>query len=955
MSTEAFKRTALRRKLWITAVCVAPIVVLTVARTSDLLTRRERLLEAGDRRAGNLAVILTGYLAQTLSSADAALRQLAIQARRIGGAGAPAGEWLDILRAAHAGLVGVGSLSLVDSVGIIRQSTQLPIVGQSRRDAFLFRRFSQNANDVLLADPPFRPTFAPGRPILLPIGRRLTTTTGRFDGIVVATFDPESLRTLFRAVDVGEDGQVSLIHLEGIILLREPSAATAIGEDVSATPLFQYAKDRKAGFFLGPVENEPRHRTAFRAASSLPYFVTVSLSEEELLRAWRSDVRLSAIVFGGILLATALFLVALFRQMDVRALAEASLASSEERFRLLAVATNDAVWDWDTDRNTLWWNDGFAALGGNGSGEARPTIASWARHIHPDDRERVRHDLKRALDGGDASWSADYRFLRETGGEAHVHDRASIIRDRSGRAVRVIGGIVDQTAARLAEDRLREQAALLDSATDAIIVRELDHRIRFWNRGAEELYGWSADEIVGQKASPLMYKDSEAFLEATRAVLSAGSWTGELEQIAKDGTPVTVQARWTLLRNAEGQPSAVLAINTDITQRRKLEQQFLRAQRLESIGTLAGGIAHDLNNVLAPILLSIGLFRTDETDEAKLELLEIIEASARRGALMVNQVLTFARGVSGTRRQIDIRDLVRDVARIVNETFFKTIVVKVEVPPEIWPVTGDVTQLHQVLLNLCVNARDAMPEGGWLTISAKNVVIDEYFTGIAPESARGPHVQIEVEDSGSGMSKDIMDRIFDPFFTTKEPGKGTGLGLSTSLAIIKSHGGFVRVYSEPGVGTTFRIFLPAVESMSPGGTEDRADSLPRGNGELVLVVDDETSVREVVRQTLEAFGYRVMLAADGAEATSLFATNKRDIAIVLTDMMMPVMDGASMTQALRRMDPGVKVIAASGLTGPGGMAKTANSGVRHFLSKPYTAESLLTTLREVLDETTGDQ
>ena len=337
-------------------------------------------------------------------------------------------------------------------------------------------------------------------------------------------------------------------------------------------------------------------------------------------------------------------------------------------------------------------------------------------------------------------------------------------------------------------------------------------------------------------------------------------------------------------------------------------------------------------------------------EEERLAILGTIESSARRGADMVGQVLSFARGVSGRQIEIQARHLVRDIVKIVNETFSKDIRVETSLPHDLWTLVGDPTQLHQVLLNLCINARDAMPRGGTLSLSAENKLLDAHYAGLEANARPGPHVMLQIEDSGTGIPPEILDKIFDPFFTTKEPGKGTGLGLSTSLAIVKSHGGFIRVYSEPGRGTRFRIYLPATDRQSAAEAV-AAPELPRGHGELVLVVDDEASVRQITRQTLEAFGYRVLLASDGAEAVAIYAAERERVAVVLTDMMMPVMDGPATIQVLLRMNPKVRIIAASGLNANGRVAKAANAGARHFLPKPYTAEALLTALRNVLRET----
>jgi PAS domain S-box-containing protein len=498
--------------------------------------------------------------------------------------------------------------------------------------------------------------------------------------------------------------------------------------------------------------------------------------------------------------------------------------------------------------------------------------------------------------------------------------------------------------------RLEEQASLLDKAQDAIIVRDLDHHITYWNKSAERLYGWSATEVLGTVARDLQ-PDPAVFDEAMRRVLEHGDWMGELAQVGKDGRCLTVESRWTLVKDDAGGAKAVLVINTDITERTKLEQQFLRAQRLESIGTLAGGIAHDLNNVLTPIMVSIAMLTEHEDDPERLDILNTLEMSARRGADMVQQVLSFARGVEGRRVQVDIGDVLRGVERIVNDTFLKNIDVRTRIPAALWAVSGDPIQLHQVLLNLSVNARDAMPDGGSLALLAMNVTLDEAFAVGNIDARPGPYVLLQVQDTGLGIPPDTLDRIFEPFFTTKDVSKGTGLGLSTSLAIVKSHGGFVRVESAPGAGSTFSVYLPAQAAAPAETVPATVTELPRGRGELVLVVDDEAPVRMVMQRMLEAFGYRVVLASDGSQAVAIHADRKDEIAAVITDMMMPVMDGAATIRALRSTQPDVRIIAASGLHGRGTDPHEGPSAcVRYFLPKPYTASTLLTVLRQVLSE-----
>lgn len=508
----------------------------------------------------------------------------------------------------------------------------------------------------------------------------------------------------------------------------------------------------------------------------------------------------------------------------------------------------------------------------------------------------------------------------------------------------------DVTKEREAKMRLTEQAELLDRAQDAILVRELDHTIAYWNAGAERLYQWDHSEVLGRSLRELLYEDPEQFDEATAAVLERGEWSGEFEHKRKDGTTVSVEGRWSVVHDENGDPYRILAINTDVTERNKLLQQFLRAQRMESIGTLAGGIAHDLNNVLAPILLSIA-FLKEEIQQPELdEMLLTIEACAVRGAAMVQQVLGFARGMDRADMAVDLELAVEDLIRIARDTFPKNITIVKSIPKDLWPLRGDPTQIHQVFMNLFVNARDAMPEGGRITVTAENVELDEHYASMSHEASPGPHVRISVADTGTGMPDDVASQIFDPFFTTKEVDKGTGLGLSTVAAILKSHGGFVNVYSELGSGTMFRLYFPAASDTDEARVSARGEDAPRGNGETILVIDDESSIRDITRQTLEAFGYKVITATDGADAVGIYGGMGEQIDLVLTDMVMPIMDGPSTIHALKRMDSAVKIIGASGLGANARVLRALNSGVEHFLPKPYTATTLLSIIHRVLRE-----
>ncbi len=516
----------------------------------------------------------------------------------------------------------------------------------------------------------------------------------------------------------------------------------------------------------------------------------------------------------------------------------------------------------------------------------------------------------------------------------------------------VVAVVRDITARVQAEARERELVGMLDRAHDAIIVCDIDsNRITYWNHGAERLYGWLAADAIDRDMAQLLFTDLNAATEVTAQLLKAGEWQGEYRQKTKSGGKLTVGGHVTLISGADGAPKSALTINIDLTEQKSLQAQFLRAQRMEGIGTLASGVAHDLNNILAPIMMAAPMLHGDMPAAMRDELIDAIQVNAQRGSDIVRQVLTFARGVEGKRVLVQPVHLIREMSAIARQTFPKPITVTTRYAEALSPVDGDPTQLHQVLLNLCVNARDAMPDGGELVISAENFTVDEEYAAMVPEAKVGPYVVITVSDSGSGIPRDIIDKIFDPFFTTKELGKGTGLGLSTVIGIIRSHGGFLTVESEVGRGTAFKVFLPrssgaATEAEAPVESEE----LESGHGELILVVEDERSIAKITKTMLERHGYKAILAADGTEALTCFVQNKIDA--VLTDVAMPFMDGAALSRAIRKMSPQTPVIATTG--GQCDAAREAelkSLGIKTVMKKPFTINQLLTAIRDALGST----
>jgi two-component system cell cycle sensor histidine kinase/response regulator CckA len=501
-----------------------------------------------------------------------------------------------------------------------------------------------------------------------------------------------------------------------------------------------------------------------------------------------------------------------------------------------------------------------------------------------------------------------------------------------------------------AEQKIREQAALLDVVTDAILLQDGSHQILFWNKGAERLYGWKGDEALGKNAKTLLSIEADSQLEeALKAVAMQGVWHGELRKVTKEGREIVVASRWTLVRDEQERPKSILTVDTDVTEKKQLEAQFFRAQRLESLGTLASGIAHDLNNILTPILGIAQLLpmKIPQLDERTQRLLEILEGNSRRATDLVKQILSFARGAEGKRKILQVRHPLLEVVQIAKKTFPKSIEIHIDISTQdLWTVFADFTQLHQVFMNLLVNARDAMPDGGILSLSAQNRFVDETYARFHLDARKGPYVVISVSDTGIGIPAELMERIFEPFFTTKEVGKGTGLGLSTVIGIVKSHGGFVTVYSEVGKGSQFKVYLPTLEAKEPLPGKDDLE-LPQGKGESIFVVDDEATIREITKTTLESYDYKVLTASDGFEAIALYARYKDEVRVVLMDVMMPTMDGVTAIRTLQKINPQVKIIATSGLESNSKLAEMSGTNVI-FLPKPYTVQELLQTIQNIL-------
>ncbi len=495
----------------------------------------------------------------------------------------------------------------------------------------------------------------------------------------------------------------------------------------------------------------------------------------------------------------------------------------------------------------------------------------------------------------------------------------------------------------------REQADIIDRAGEAIVVTDLDGRISYWNRGAAQLYGLPAAEAVGRL-------ETEVFPPALVRQLAAapdspdegGDWRGEVALVRGTGRPATLDVHRMLIRDDAGRPRARLSFANDITERKNTHEQLLRVQRLENIGLLAAGIAHDLNNVLAPIMLAAPMLRLHATHPSDLHVLTTVEKSAERGAALVRQIIGFAHGTgAGEKQLVQVRHLLRDLVSMIQETFPKNIRFNADIASDLWTLQANSTQIHQVALNLCVNARDAMPGGGTLGLAAANVRLTEADARAIPGARSGAHVRIEVSDTGTGIPPEVLERIWEPFFTTKAEGKGTGLGLSTVRSIVADHCGFLAVETQAGSGTTFRAYFPAAEAGTAHGRSDSLIPVPRAQGECVLIVDDEEHLRETLRAILLQHGYRVLTAGGGIEALTVFTPRTHEIKLVISDFNMPGIDGGVLAKLLRTLNPDVKLLLCSGQLDNHEEAEAVSHA---FLSKPFTTEVLLATVHAVLHD-----
>jgi PAS domain S-box-containing protein len=738
----------------------------------------------------------------------------------------------------------------------------------------------------------------------------------------------------------------------GVMLLIDPATGAIVDANQAAAEFYGYPRSTLRTMKIQDINQlKPEEVAELRQRAvkeEQNYFIFPH-------RLANGDVRTVEVHSSPIELQDRTVLFSIIHDITERKRAEKLLRESEERFRTVALQTGQLVYDYNPTTGAIAWAGAIERLTGFTDEEFQGfDIQRWEEYIHPEDRQQAIQLLEQAM-RGDGRYRAEYRFRRKDGSYAVVEDNGVFLFDKDRKPYRMLGTMADITERKRAEDALRASEQryreLFEESKDAVFITTPEGRFIDINPAGVELFGYSSrEEMLKVDIVKDLYVNPADREQYLRALEEQGSVKNvELRLRKRTGEEIVVLETATAVRDAAGRLRALRGIMRDITLQRKLENEIRQAQKMESIGVLAGGIAHDFNNILGGILGYASYLKMKMTEEHPFyKHLETIERSALRAADLTSKLLAFARGGKYEVKPVNLNTIVNETVSLLERSLDKTITIEVVLDPHLPTVEADAGQLHQVLMNLCVNAKDAMPGGGKLLIETTHALLDEEFARTRVEARPGHFVILSVTDTGIGMDKETLLRIFDPFFTTKEKGKGTGLGLSMVYGIVKAHNGFIRVYSELGHGSTFRVYLPA--SDKPTEEEQQAAADMKGGTETILVVDDEDFVRELAVEVLGGAGYKVLVAANGEEALQIYQEHSSSIDLVLLDMIMPKMNGRETFAKLREVNPRVKVVLSTGYTQNGTVREILDHGALGFLQKPYRSHELLKKIRAALDQ-----
>lgn len=629
--------------------------------------------------------------------------------------------------------------------------------------------------------------------------------------------------------------------------------------------------------------------------------------------------------------------------------AEARLTDAQRIARL-------GNWQWEIATGELFWSEEVYRMFGLDPAVHQASYEAFLGCVHPVDRPAVEEAVAAAL-RGERAYSIDHRIVLPTGEVRTVHEEGEVHRNRAGQPVRMIGTVQEITERRRAEDRVRFQAMLLDQVGEAVVATDPTGAITYWNRFAERLFGWRGDEVLGRAVVEIIPNESCPHQNPRiRELIESGeSWTGELVLTRRDGSEFPGIVTYSPIRDGAGPIVGVVGICADLTDQKRLEEQLRQTQKMEAIGQLAGGLAHDFNNVLTAIAGHAELLLADlaPTHPIRGDLEEILQA-ANRATSLARQLLTFSRRQVVSPTILDLNAVVVEMERMLRRLLGEDIEFTMELDGALGQVRADRGQIEQVLLNLSVNARDAMPGGGRLRIATRNEMITGADARAQLVPAPGEYVALEVSDNGCGMDAEVASRIFEPFFTTKEQGRGTGLGLSMVYGIVKQSGGGIEVASEPGRGTTLRVYLPRVTAQAaPSAPASPPGGGRAGDGEVVLLAEDDVAVRGLIRRILVNKGYRVIETEGGLDALDYIEGSSEPIDLVITDVVMPGIAGPELASRVAAGRPGTRVLFISGYAEETALAEVEPRAGIGFLEKPFDPDALTRKVRELLDGPAG--
>ncbi len=567
---------------------------------------------------------------------------------------------------------------------------------------------------------------------------------------------------------------------------------------------------------------------------------------------------------------------------------------------------------------------------------------------HPDYQEGARKRTKARIRG--EIFLHQVKLQRKDGSyfDGEINARAVSVEGEPGARV----WVRDISKRKRREELQRRLAMALEQSAEAVVITDRRGRVEYVNPAHQRITGYTKEEVVG--SLPPLFKEHEmdpgVRLELFRTMAGGATWSGRAAGRRKDGTLCQMDITVSPVRDATGRIVNLVGVGRDITEEVRLQKLLLQAQKMEAIGTLTGGIAHDFNNLLQVILgySELLLIEKQGVDREYADLKKICHA-AKDGAELVQRLLMFSRKAEPRLVSINLNRQIVQIEKLLRRTIPKMIEIRLDLSSDLPEINADPSQIEQVLMNLVVNARDAMSDAGQLIVTTDIVTLDEEYCRLRVDVKPGAYALLEVSDTGHGMDKETLEHIFEPFFTTKEMGRGTGLGLAMVYGIVKQHNGHVSVYSEVGRGTTFRVYFPAI----PGEVEPQVDTsgeTPAFGTETVLLVDDEEFIRELGARILSKHGYTVLEAQDGREALDLFKKNRSKISLVILDLIMPGMGGTECLKELLKIDPHANVLIASGHSADASVRETIQVGAKGFVRKPFRVKEILRDVRGVLDE-----